>query len=291
MLIIILEVYQSLSDDSKFNMPSLLFCNLIMTCMRKKIIIIVMLAMTASVIFTSCNSSGSSSKSADIPSYALGEGAYFANRETKTSHAWYGKADINDGTKKFGRYTDGGLLSGMLIEMNEEQFVMLQTKSNLSLTKYLFEAQDEYSVHLIWYDFNSENPHNVAMQTESSMLGRDFIPLENAYCDSYYFVKDEELAEARTWMEGLNKQSNQKSKFNAKDEGGVKTYKAGVGKVVTYIGQDELKPDSFRSLYLDCGAVVNIAFKGTDLNPAKLIGKTIDCVTDTENKVIVYELN
>ena len=260
--------------------------------MRKSFIISAMFALTASLILSSCtNSSGSSSKSVDIPPYALGEGSYFANRTTKTTHAWYGKADINEGTKKFGRYTDGGLLSGMLIEMEEEQFVMLQTKSNLSLTKYLFEDQNEYSVHLIWHDFNSENPHNANMTTESSLSGRSFIPLENAYCDSYYFFKDEELAEAKSWIESLDKQANQQSKYNAKEEGGVKTYKAGIGKVVTYIGQNELKPENFRSIYLDCGAVVEIRFRGTDLNPAKLIGKTIDCVTDADNKVIVYELN
>jgi hypothetical protein len=113
-----------------------------------------MLAIVTSTILISCNYSGGSSKSVDIPPYAIGEGAYFADRETKTAHVWYGKADINYGTKKFGRYTDGGLLSGMHIEMNGEQFVMLQTKSNLSLTKYLFEDQDEYSVQLIWYEFN-----------------------------------------------------------------------------------------------------------------------------------------
>ncbi|NDV58883.1 hypothetical protein [Bacteroides sp. 519] len=256
--------------------------------MRKEIIN-VMFALTTCVFFIGCNNSGSS-KSVDIPSYAFGKESYFANHATKSSHAWYGKADINDGTKKFGRYTDGGLLSGMLIEMNEEQFVMLQTKSNLSLTKYLFEDQDEYSVHLIWHDFNTNNPHNAAMQSESAMLGRNFTPLENAYCDSYYFVKDNELAEAKSWIENLNKQPNQQSKYNAKEEGGVKTYKAVIGKVVTYIGQNELKPENFRSVYLDCGAVVNIPFKGTDLNPAKLIDKTIDCVVDAENKVIKYEL-
>jgi hypothetical protein len=129
------------------------------------------------------------------------------------------------------------------------------------------------------------------MATEASMLGRSFTPLENAYCDSYYFFKDEELAEAKLWMESLDKQSNQKSKYNAKEEGGVKTYKAVIGKVVTYRGQDELKSDSFRSVYLDCGAIVEIRYKGTDLNPANLTGKTIDCVTDANNKVIVFELN
>ena len=241
----------------------------------------------------SCGGNGGSGggKSVDIPGYATLAEPYFKNRETKTSHAWWGKADSNLGSKKFGRYTDSGQLSGMLIELGENQVVMLQTKSNLSLTKYLFEEDYVYSVQLIWHDANAENPHNTNMATEASMLDRSFTSLENAYCDSYYFYKDEEMDEARAWLESLEKQPNQKSKYDAKEEGGVKTYKAVIGKVVTYLGQDELKPDSFRSVYLDCGAVVGIHFKGTDLNPSTLIGKTIDCVTDADNKVIKYELN
>lgn len=257
----------------------------------KRIYCITGALLAAMIVLASCGGNSSSGgKSTDIPGYATLAEPYFKNRETKGSHAWCGTADSNLGSKKFGRYTDSGLLSGMLIEVEGNTFVMLQTKSNLSLTKYLFEEGHLYSVQLLWHDFDAENPHNSNMATEASMLGKSFTPLENAYCDSYYFFKDEELSEARTWIEGLDKQPNQKSKYDAKAEGGVKTYKAVIGKVVTYTGQDELKPDNFRSVYLDCGAVVEIHFKGIDLNPSTLIGKTIDCVTDANNKVIKYEL-
>lgn len=254
---------------------------------KKKVIHSICMTIIA-VLLSACggnNSGGGSSK--DVPLYATGEGVYLINRETKTSHAWCGKADINDGFRKFGRYTDSGLLAGTLIEMEQEQFLMLKSRADIS-HKYLFEEQDEYSVQLLWHEANPENIHNINMSTESGMLGKGFKPIESAYCDTYYFFKDQEFAEAKSWIESLNKQPNQESQYKAKDEGGAKTYKAVIGKTVTYFGLDELKRDRFLSLYLDCGAVVQLHDK--DLKGDKLIGKTIDCVTDADNKVIKYEL-
>lgn len=241
---------------------------------------IIILILSACGVNNSSNSKG-------IPGYATGETAYLANRETKTSHAWCGKADINGGYKKFGRYTDSGLLAGTLIEMDDYTFLILKSRADIS-HKYLFEEQDEYSMELLWHDPNPENIHNTNMSTESSMLGKSFQPIECGYCDTYYFFKDSELAEAKSWIENLNKKPNQESHYNAKDEGGVKTYKATIGKVVTYFGLDELKRDRFLSIYLDCRAVVQLHDK--DLKGDKLIGKTLDCVTDSNNKVVVYKL-
>jgi len=250
---------------------------------------IVRILFIISIFLSACGGNSSSGgKSTDIPLYAIDKGAYLANRETKTSHAWWGKADINNGYKKFGRYTDSGLLAGTLIEMNEETFLMLKSRADIS-HKYLFEEQDSYSIQLLWHDSNPENIHNANMNTEFGLLGKSFTPIEYAYCDTYYFYKDDELAEAKTWIENLQKQPNQESKYKAKDEGGVKTYKAAIGKAVLYFGLDELKRDRFLSLYLDCGAVVQLHDK--NLKGENLTGKIIDCVTDENNKVIVYEIN
>ncbi|MCC8146471.1 MAG: hypothetical protein LIO93_08560 [Bacteroidales bacterium] len=256
--------------------------------MRKKsIILIAMLAITASVTLTSCNSSGSNRKSVDIPSYALGEEAYFANRVTKTSHAWCGKAGSNLGTKKFGSYKSA-LLSGVLIEMEGTAVLMLQDGGSLSLTKYLFTEDYNYSVQLLWHEYTEDNPINSTLAA-NDLRGRGYTPIENNYCDSYYFYRDEQFDEARLWLETLDKQPNQNSQYDAEAEGGVKTYKAVVGKTVEYFGVDDLKSDRFLSLYLDCGAVVELRSKNY-LTSKEVTHKTIDCVTDADNKVIKYEL-
>jgi len=257
--------------------------------MRKKIITIAMLALTVSVILGSCNSSGSS-KSVDIPLYATGTESYFKNRETKTSHAFCGKDFINNGHKKFGSYKGGRLLTGTLVETDEgDLFVMLQEGGNLSLGKYLFEQSFDYSVQLLWHDYTEDNPINSTLATNDHR-GTGFVPVENNYCDSYYFFKDEQFAEAKAWLETLEKQPNQQSGYDPRKEGGIKTYKAKIGKAVEYFGVDDLNTDRFLSLYLDCGAVVELRAKKY-YTTKEVIGKTIDCVTDTDNKVIVYEFN
>ncbi|MDR3119035.1 MAG: hypothetical protein LBU44_06405 [Mediterranea sp.] len=244
----------------------------------------------ALVLISSCGGSGGTgSKSVDIPGYATLAESYFANRETKTSHAWYGKADSNLGSKKFGSY-HSGMLTGILVEMEGESFVMLQDGGNLSLTKYLFEQDYDYSVQLLWHEHTEDNPINSTLAA-NDLRGRGFVPLENNYCDSYYFFRDEQFEEAKRWLEALEKQPNQNSQYDAKAEGGVKTYKAKIGKVVEYFGVDDLKSDCFLSLYLDCGAVVELRPKGLFLTAKETESRIIDCVTDTANKVIVYELN
>jgi hypothetical protein len=251
--------------------------------------------LAATTIFTvSCGGrGGSGGRYVDIPAYATGEGAYFAGRETETAHAVCGKGGINYGHKKFGNY-DGSMISGTLIEMEGSedgvQFVVLQSGNGPSLTSYMFRESHIYSVQLLWHEFEGEeNPINAAMAAD--LRGRGYTPLENNYCTSYYFYRDEALADAASWLSTLEKQPNQKSKYDAKVEGGVKTYHAAIGRAVEYFGENELKADRFLSLYLDCGAVVEFRAKGARLEDDQMAGKTIDCVTDANNRVIIYELN
>ena len=240
----------------------------------------------ATALMSSCGGDGGG-KSVDVPGYAIGAEPYFKNRETKTSHAMCGKDFINLGYKKFGSYRSS-LLTGTMVETDEgDVFVMLQDGGNYSLGAYLFERSFEYSVQLLWHEYAEENPINSTLAA-SDLRGRGFVPVENNYCDAYYFFNDEEFAEAKTWLETLEKQPNQPSKYDAQEAGGVKTYKAKIGKAVAYFGVDDLKGDRFLSLYLDCGAVVELRSKRY-LTTKEVTGRTIDCVTDADNKVVEYE--
>ncbi|WP_390553583.1 hypothetical protein [Alistipes indistinctus] len=239
----------------------------------------------------SCGGSGGSGKgkSVDVPGYAIGTESYFKNRETKGSHAFCGKDFVNNGHKKFGSYRSAQL-TGTLVETDEgDLFVMLQDGGSLSLGKYLFEQSYDYSVQLLWHEYTKDNPINATLAA-SDLRERGFVLIENNYCDSYYIFKDEQFAEAKAWMETLEKQPNQQSEYDPKAVGGVKTYKAKIGKAVEYFGVDDLKTDRFLSLYLDCGAVVELRSKKFYASQ-EVVGKSIDCVTDAQNKVIEYKLN
>lgn len=241
----------------------------------------------ATALMSSCGGNGGG-KSVDVPGYATGAEPYFKNRETKTSHAMCGKDFINLGHRKFGSYRSS-LLTGTMVETDEgDTFVMLKDGGNYSLGEYLFEQSFEYSVQLLWHEYAEENPINSTLAA-NDLRGRGFVPVENNYCDAYYFFSDQDFAEAKTWLETLDKQPNQPSKYDAKEAGGVKTYKAKIGKAVAYFGVDDLKGDRFLSLYLDCGAVVELRSKRY-LTTKEVTGRTIDCVTDADNKVIEYEL-
>lgn len=239
----------------------------------------------ASAFVSSCG--GGSDKGVDVPGYATGAETYFKGRETKTSHALCGKDFINLGYKKFGSYRSG-MLTGTLVETDEgDSFVMLQDGGNISLGNYLFEQSMDYSVQLLWHEYAEENPINATLAA-SDLRGRGFVPVENNYCDAYYFFNDGRFAEAAAWLETLEKQPNQPSEFDAEAVGGVKTYKAKIGKVVEYFGVNDLKSDRFLSLYLDCGAVVELR-SNRYLTTKEVIGKTIDCVTDADNKVLEHK--
>ncbi len=252
------------------------------------------LAAVAAIALASCGGGGKTGggKSVDIPTWATGEKTYFADRETKTAHAIWGKAGNNMGHKKLGAYKNG-MISGTLVEMEEDGsvFVVLQGGNGPSLTKYMFEEAHIYSAEMLWHEFEGdENPINAEMAAESSLRGRSYTTLDKNYSTSYYFYKDEARADAIEWLSTLQKQPNQQSKYDAEAEGGVKTYKAAVGKAVEYVGMNELKADRFLALYLDCGAVVELRPKGLFLSSGEAVGRTIDCVVDADNKVIVYEL-
>lgn len=257
----------------------------------KNIYLLICALSILSMTMMSCGDSGGSGsgKSVDIPAYALGTEPYFKSRETKTSHAFRGKDFVNNGNKKFGSYRSAQL-TGTLVETDEgDLFVMLQDGGSLSLGKYLFEQSFDYSVQLLWHEYTEDNPINATLAA-SDLRERGFIPIENNYCDSYYFFKDEQFAEAKTWLEALEKQPNQQSEYDPKAVGGAKTYKAKIGKAVEYFGVDDLKSDRFLSLYLDCGAVVELRSKKY-LTTQEVVGKTIDCVTDAQNKIIEYKFN
>lgn len=240
----------------------------------------------ASALLASCGAEGGG-KGVDVPGYATGAELYFKGRETKTSHALCGKDFINLGYKKFGSYRSS-LLTGTMVETDEgDSFVMLQDGGSYSLGKYLFEQSMEYSVQLLWHEYAEENPINATLAA-NDLRGRGFVPVENNYCDAYYFFNDGDFAEAAAWLETLDKQPNQPSEFDAEAVGGVKTYKAKIGKAVVYFGVNDLKSDRFLSLYLDCGAVVELRAKQF-LTPKEVIGKTIDCVTDADNKVLEHK--
>ena len=255
-------------------------------CLTTSIILLVTLMIAA------CGGNGSSNgKSVDIPPYAVNKGAYFADQQTKTAQALWGIVEVNHGYKNFGTYKGGSQLNGRAVEADGLYFVMLQLSTAISLNTYLFERQFEYTLHLLLHEKNAENPHNLNMSAMSSYGAGTYIPVESAYSDTYYFYKNDALEEAKTWIETLEKQPNQPSKYNAKEEeGGVKTYKATIGKAVEFFGVKDLKKDRFLALYLDCGAVVEYR-AGTFRTPGEVIGKTIDCVTDNSNKVLIYELN
>lgn len=240
----------------------------------------------ATALMSSCSVEGGG-KGVDVPGYATGAEAYFKDRETKASHALCGKDFINLGYKKFGSYRSA-LLTGTMVETDEgDSFVMLQDGGNYSLGNYLFEQSMDYSVQLLWHEYAEENPINAKLAA-SDLRGRGFVPVETNYCDAYYFFNDGDFAEAKTWLETLEKQPNQLSEFDAEAVGGVKTYKAKIGKVVVYFGVNDLKSDRFLSLYLDCGAVVELRSKKY-LTTNEVIGKTIDCVTDADNKVLEHK--
>ncbi len=254
----------------------------------RKISLIIGALWAAWSISVSCgNSVAGKGKSPDIPGYATGAEPYFKGRETKTSHAICGKDFINRGHKKFGSYRSS-MLTGTMVETDEgDNFVMLQDGGNYSLGKYLFERSCDYSVQLLWHEYEEENPINSTLAA-CDLRGWGFVPVENNYCDAYYFFNDGEFAEAAAWLETLEKQPNRPSKFDAEKSGGAKTYKAKIGKAVEYFGADDLKSDRFLSLYLDCGAVVELRSKNY-LSADEASGRTIDCVTDADNKIIRYE--
>lgn len=142
-------------------------------------------------------------------------------------------------------------------------------------------------LHLLWNEENPDNKYNLSLAGGSTIRNTPYNKLEGNYSDSYYFSKRKDMAEAVDYLKNLEKQPNQQSQYSAKEQGGTKTYKAKIGKVVKYFGNNNLEFDQFMSLYLDCGAVVELHYKGMSGNMAD---KTIDCVTDDNNKVIIHEI-
>jgi len=228
-----------------------------------------------------------STKSVDIPPYTVGNGSYFDNKTDKNSFALYGKADGNFGRKKFGSYTNGSQLSGLNLHFGDDTFIMLKSGVG-SILDYTNDV--EYSMHVLVTKFNEDNPYNSGLISEHILLNRPAPSMiEINYSDSYYFYKDEDFMDAKQYIETLEKKENQSSKFVIdKDSNKTKTYKAKIEKVVEYFGIKNLKSDKFFSLYLDCGAVVQL--NNRNLWKSQLIGKTIDCITSDDNVIIEYEL-
>lgn len=249
-----------------------------------KISCIASFIMTA-ILFTACGGAGSSSKTKDVPDYALGKTSYFAPREGKGAHAFVGFADEKPKYKKFGLLDNGRNLSGNLVVIGDESVMFLYTSSN-SYDKYIAKDDSSHIMHLLWFDETPENHYNASLIGGSSIRNSSYNLIEGNYSDSYLFAKRKDIAEAVEYLNNLEKQPNQPSQFNPTEHGGTKTYKAKVGKQVLYIGNDSLNVTKFQSLYLDCGAVVEHKPRNIYMN---FVGDVIDCVTDDDNKVITCE--
>lgn len=239
------------------------------------------------ILFAGCGGAngGSSSSTKDVPDYALGKTSYFASREGKGAHAFLGFADGRLGYDEYGMLDNGRNMAGMLVILNGKNVNLLYTSTN-SFREYVIEDDSLHIMHVLWNDENPENPYNISLQGGTAMRGFSHKKVEGNYSDSYLFAKRKDVAEAVEYLNNLEKQPNQPSQFNPTEHGGIKTYKAKVGKQVDYFGNDSLDVKRFKSLYLDCGAVVEHKPQNIYSN---FVGQTIDCVTDDNNKVIVYE--
>lgn len=234
------------------------------------------------LLFCAC---ATGSKTQDIPDYAWGKESYFAPYAEKGTHIFRGYAEGRMATWDYGMLDTGHHLGGIFITADGATMNLLYT--GYSLNEYVIEDDYAHTLHMLWRDESPENPYNLSMESTKSMRGMKYNPVEGNYCDSYYFSNNAEQQAAVAYLETLEKQPSQPSQYDAKEQGGTKTYKALIGKTVRYRGFREARRDDFLALYLDCGAVVEFPYKG--FSP-KIEGQTIDCVTDDNNRILIHEL-
>ncbi|NDW09574.1 hypothetical protein [Dysgonomonas sp. 520] len=93
----------------------------------------------------------------------------------------------------------------------------------------------------------------------------------NATSKNFYFFEIEKYDEAVEYLKNLKKAKNRESKY----KGEFRTYNSKIGKSVIYTGFQNAERKDFASLYLECGAVVQLFDK--EVLYEDLVGKNIDC--------------
>lgn len=205
------------------------------------------------------------SKNVDVPLYALSKGNIFdevASKEKKLTALTgnmgnrYAKGDIGFGPSGHRLYYND-------IDVNDKRFHILFSNA---IEDYLIG--EKYLMHVLVNADTKNYPQ---------------LPKDVSFSDTYYFFQHEKVSEAIAKFNSTTKTENKPSSFVAKDLGGVKTYNAKIIHAVAYSGMNKGKETRFLSLYLECGAVVQL-FK--EFMTKNFIGKNIDCVTDEENNIV-----
>lgn len=255
------------------------------------------LLLSAVMVLTSCGGGNSniSSKSVDVPPYALANGSIYGEKLPYVNcYTVVGKISNILGYSDFGEITTSlgyrslkGMSVRVIDENSEYGFVILGTKGDIASKE---ASEDNYTLHAIVHKTNPNNGF-------SSNIGGD-------YCSEYFWVNDEELSDAIQTFQSFERQPNQPSQFSTDTIPGAKTYNGKILKSVLYYGYKyeypypESSVKSFRvkmfcSLYLDCGAVVLIDNKKVDISPfyekKSLERRSIDCIVSADNRVIEYK--
>jgi hypothetical protein len=247
------------------------------TMKKVKLFSLSLLTLLSSAALTCCGGKGS-----DIPDYALGKGSYFGNHKSGFT-AVSGKIETLPEAVSFGYDETNRMMEikGYEIQMDGKNFYFL-FKGTLGTGGYrnsrvnrLFEDHS-LTVHALVVPNNNDGKY-AKMKNDRS------------YSDTYFFVDDEELAAAIKAFDAAPKTPNQTRRYTPKeyaDRGGERTYHAGIIAVVKYHGRENFNDTEFLSLYLSCGAVVQLY---TEENI--YAGDSIDCITDKNNRVIKYKTN
>lgn len=249
--------------------------------MKKNIILL----LTSALFFASCGGT----KSVDIPLFTLGNGPIWGSQVPSDCYAKFGKATVKGAVINYGSYSEESNLMGLPVVMGDKKMVLL---SEGSASIFPLASDKEYSLHVMTHKEDKDNPYTAVLKAFSlfSLTGEKAKMVNSDYSDTYYFVNDKELNSAVTYIQNIDKQKNMPSSYHVKDfqkeHKGAKCYNSKVGSAVEYTGMQRLKFTTFVSLYLECGAVVNLYIFN---KPASsLVGESIDCVVTKDNTVIEY---
>jgi hypothetical protein len=247
------------------------------TMKKVKLFGLSLLTLSAAALLTGCGGKGS-----DIPDYALGKGSYFGNHKSGFT-AVSGKIETLPEAVSFGYDETNRMMEikGYEVQMDGKNFYFLfkgtlgAGGSRNNRVNRLFE-DNSLTVHALVAPNNNDGKY-AKMKNDRS------------YSDSYFFVDDEELAEAMKAFDAAPKTPNQTSRYTPKeyaDRGGEKTYHAEIVAVVKYRGRENFGDTEFVSLYLSCGAAVQLYTEESVYS-----GDKIDCITDKDNRVIKYKID
>lgn len=119
------------------------------------------------------------------------------------------------------------------------------------------------------------------------------------YCNSWMSVDTQELNEASQWLNQLQKSEPETSLFADEANDQYHAVRSKIGKSVMWEGAIDGQPHDFRSIYLECGKVVNIInrYKTSDIDGRKqrkhniwmsniFDGKTFDGLFDKDNDAV-----